>query len=155
MKYKTAFCRKGHNRDLLGRTSTGSCKTCKDQWQLEHKDEVIQKRKQWKFDNKEQQTAYLIEYTRKNNDIIVEAKNKPCMDCGIKYPFYVMQFDHRPDENKLFVIGAHRNNRSADKILAEIAKCDIVCANCHSIRTWNRKHAFKEQKEQITKDVSL
>lgn len=69
--------------------------------------------------------------------------SKPCMDCGLRYPHYVMDFDHREDEIKLnnvstliFVIGASRKT-----IDAEIAKCDLVCANCHRIRTHDRRAA--------------
>lgn len=66
----------------------------------------------------------------------------PCMDCGVQYPHYVMQFDHRGDEPKSGNIGqlcAH----SWKKLLAEIAKCDIVCANCHSIRTHQRRNMVR------------
>lgn len=61
----------------------------------------------------------------------------PCLDCGVIYPFYVMQFDHRPDEPKLFEL-SRMNKRSRQDVEDEIAKCDLVCANCHSIRTYER-----------------
>lgn len=68
--------------------------------------------------------------------IIIEAKNVPCMDCGIQYPYYVMQFDHVRGE-KLFNI-ANVRTMSKKKLLDEIAKCEIVCANCHAERTYQR-----------------
>ena len=61
-----------------------------------------------------------------------------CMDCGTKYPYYVLDFDHRPGEVKLFNIGQHGKNTTLKSLKDEIAKCDIVCANCHRIRTWQR-----------------
>lgn len=61
----------------------------------------------------------------------------PCMDCGQSYPFYVMQFDHRPNEIKSFEISRARRH-TREEVLAEIAKCDLVCANCHHIRTYDR-----------------
>lgn len=59
-----------------------------------------------------------------------------CMDCGLK-PKYsqVLEFDHRPDEEKLFHISDRMMSGTIDDLLAEIAKCDVVCANCHRIRT--------------------
>jgi hypothetical protein len=49
-----------------------------------------------------------------------------------------MDFDHRPDEAKLFTISHGKGQYGEEKILAEIAKCDVVCANCHRLRTFGR-----------------
>jgi hypothetical protein len=49
-----------------------------------------------------------------------------------------MQWDHRPGFEKLGDISADFWGRSREDVLAEIAKCDLVCANCHTIRTFNR-----------------
>ena len=66
-------------------------------------------------------------------------KTKPCMDCEIQYPFYVMDFDHRPGELKLGNIASLIRSKVALEILQkEIDKCDLVCANCHRERTWRR-----------------
>lgn len=62
----------------------------------------------------------------------------PCMDCGHTYPYFVMEFDHRPDEIKLYNISDVNNIPSMDALIDEMAKCDIVCANCHKYRTWER-----------------
>ena len=71
---------------------------------------------------------------RKNRVWVNDHKDVPCVDCGIRYPPYVMEFDHRPSEKKLFRISAGINRKKA-VLLVEMAKCDIVCANCHRIRT--------------------
>lgn len=67
--------------------------------------------------------------------ILAEAKAVPCMDCGNTFPSCCMDFDHRPNETKLFSIGQSIKTYSDTIIRAEIAKCDIVCACCHRIRT--------------------
>lgn len=67
--------------------------------------------------------------------IIVEAKNVPCMDCGQSYPSYVMDFDHRDPSTKKFDIAKVYKISSEQKLRDEIAKCDVVCSNCHRIRT--------------------
>lgn len=73
----------------------------------------------------------------RNKQIIIEAKSKPCMDCGKSYPYYVMDLDHRPGEIKEFAIARHVLC-SVERLLAEIAKCDAVCSNCHRVRTFKR-----------------
>src|SRR5438445_117020 len=69
-------------------------------------------------------------------ELIISLKQKPCLDCSIEYPHYVMQFDHSRGE-KLFNL-AQGHYHGEQQIRDEVAKCDIVCANCHAIRTWNR-----------------
>lgn len=64
----------------------------------------------------------------------------PCMDCGIKYPPWVMHYDHRPGVDKKFNLSGvgKVKNVSILEILQEIKKCDVVCANCHLHRTFIR-----------------
>lgn len=66
--------------------------------------------------------------------MVVEAKTVPCMDCGRSYPPYVMDFDHR--EGKESEIALLVPALSARRLLAEMAKCDVVCSNCHRLRTY-------------------
>ncbi len=76
------------------------------------------------------------------DELILKYKDKPCADCGIKYPPYVMDFDHLDGDTKEFGICYMRRHRMAfDKIVAEIEKCEVVCANCHRERTNQRNPA--------------
>ena len=68
---------------------------------------------------------------------ITELKNRPCMDCGGSFPPECMDFDHRPGEDKWHNV-ASLANFSIKRVMVEVAKCDLVCANCHRIRTKNR-----------------
>lgn len=65
----------------------------------------------------------------------------PCKDCRNTFPHYVMEFDHVPERGlKVNTVSQMCNgNTSPQKLEAEIAKCDLVCANCHKVRTWHRK----------------
>jgi len=64
------------------------------------------------------------------------------MDCGERFPFYVLDYDHRPDEIKKGEIARMASGSYKwETILAEIAKCDLICANCHRKRTWLRATA--------------
>lgn len=70
--------------------------------------------------------------------MVVEAKSRPCADCGIQYSYYVMDFDHRDGRLKKFALNSvDRVTKRA--ILREIEKCDVVCANCHRERTHRRR----------------
>lgn len=71
---------------------------------------------------------------------LTDAKRKPCADCGAEYHPYVMDFDHVRGD-KCMTLGSARQNYGTvgwDKLREEIAKCDVVCANCHRIRTLHK-----------------
>jgi hypothetical protein len=57
-----------------------------------------------------------------------------CIDCGYADDPVALHFDHRDPSQKLFTI-AKGLTRALDKLLAEIAKCDVRCANCHAIKS--------------------
>ena len=64
----------------------------------------------------------------------------PCADCGRVYPPYVMEWDHLPGTEKTLVMSDTRRSAHArERILAEIAKCELVCANCHRERTFGSR----------------
>lgn len=81
---------------------------------------------------------------------------KGCIDCGYNEHAVVLQWDHRDIFEKSFEIGsAISSNYNLRKLFSELRKCDIVCANCHVIRTHitNRdniqlKRFGKEKNEQ-------
>lgn len=83
--------------------------------------------------------SYYIKKARKhdidNTPLLRKLKEVPCADCGVAYPYYVMDFDHL--RNKSFLLS--RAKRKGRKVLQEeIAKCEVVCANCHRERTHQR-----------------
>src|SRR2546423_6568613 len=63
----------------------------------------------------------------------------PCVDCGGIFHPAAMTWDHLPGANKVGDVSSlvQRHNRRA--ILEEIAKCELVCANCHAVRTFQRR----------------
>lgn len=74
-----------------------------------------------------------------HEDWMASLKDAPCMDCGIKYPSYIMHWDHLPGFDKVASLGVMRAKRMKRHIiLEEIAKCELVCANCHGERTHQR-----------------
>lgn len=76
---------------------------------------------------------------QKRRLIILAAKDKPCADCGGRFPPYVMEFDHVRGDKRHNVSKLWGNVVGIAGVLAEIAKCDVVCSNCHRIRSWRQK----------------
>lgn len=75
-------------------------------------------------------------YQRRNLAYVYTFKDVPCADCGGKFPPVCMDFDHVRGTKKFNMAKAvHRSLKAIDE---EIAKCDVVCSNCHRIRTASR-----------------
>lgn len=63
-------------------------------------------------------------------------KTERCEACRKKFHPVCMDFDHRdPQEKKGSVATMIRQGLAFSTILAEIAKCRLICANCHRVRT--------------------
>jgi hypothetical protein len=71
---------------------------------------------------------------------MVQLKSKPCHDCGGSFPVCCMDFDHRIGTIKVYNLGSmFAHHYSMELIESELEKCDLVCANCHRIRTRDRR----------------
>ena len=65
---------------------------------------------------------------------LAELKDRPCDQCGGRFPSYVMQFHHRNSATKRKTVSEMAHSKR-EEVLEEIGKCDILCANCHAIKT--------------------
>jgi hypothetical protein len=105
------------------------CAPCRSAYGREHylanRQKYIDAEARRKRERAERRTRYLIEFFRSH----------PCADCGEADPV-VLEFDHLRD--KRFEITNQFASRNWQEILDEIAKCDVVCANCHKRRTARR-----------------
>ena len=75
-------------------------------------------------------------YRDRNRRLVVEyLLGHPCVDCG-ESDILVLDFDHRDGREKQFDISVFvSRGQSWRRIEAEIAKCDVRCANCHLRKT--------------------
>lgn len=74
-------------------------------------------------------------------DFIREYKlERGCADCGYKGHPAALEFDHLPQFEKKYTISqiTARMAIPHEVVLEEIAKCEVVCANCHRVRTYAR-----------------
>lgn len=70
----------------------------------------------------------------------------PCADCGGKFHPAAMQWDHLPGQKKVNNISTLINLFTLKKAAAEMKKCQLVCANCHAVRTFERREAEKHRR---------
>jgi len=71
-------------------------------------------------------------YNNRLRLLINDAKSAPCNICNKHYPHVCMDLHHREGEVKLFSLSKY-SGKSFETVRAEIAKCDLLCANCHRL----------------------
>lgn len=82
--------------------------------------------------------AARIEYlTRRRQRIEAIKLERGCADCGFNAHPECLDFDHVRGEKKFNLAQAQTRNWA--DVEMEIAKCDVVCANCHRLRTYQRR----------------
>src|SRR5438093_8549018 len=94
--------------------------------------------------NREREKARLVAQTNarrdeNRRDIVAYLLVHPCIDCG-ETDIVVLEFDHR--EEKRGDVSTYANGgRTWRRVLQEISKCDVRCANCHRRMTARRAAA--------------
>lgn len=99
------------------------------------------------YKDPEKQKAYIRNHYKRRRQFVIDAKSKPCADCGVQYPYYVMEFDHVRGD-KVGNVNNLRWSKGIAKIAEEIAKCEVVCANCHRQRTHDRQAPLSQSAEE-------
>lgn len=79
-------------------------------------------------------------------------KSQPCMDCKGTFPPVCMDFDHVKGE-KIGDLSKLIQRAGWNTILAELEKCEVVCANCHRIRTAARLNGGEEDGNLLVLDT--
>jgi len=113
-----------------GRGLQAWCKPCRRAYDAAYHRRTRTRR----IEQKKRHHALLTEWMREMK------AGRPCAECGGLFPVVAMQWDHRPGEEKVGdVSDLIRKTHSKKRILVEIAKCDLVCANCHAVRTFKSR----------------
>jgi hypothetical protein len=100
-------------------------------------------RKHWKQARKAHQEYFSRMYTKRAAWLQI-LKDQPCADCKGEFPPECMDFHHV--KKKKFVVSRGIYHKSVAAIKAEIARCILICANCHRIRTAVDKRAAAEKR---------
>lgn len=96
--------------------------------------------------------AYLISAVQKRRKTIrkmaIELAGGRCQKCGYDKCMEALEFHHAGGDDKAFSISDRGHSRSWDRVKSEIAKCDLLCANCH-------REAHVEGKQKIRKSLEF
>lgn len=103
---------------------------------------ILYKTKKYYEADKQYYISRAAERKLKMRELVNNIKSVPCKDCENIFPPYVMDFDHLFDK-QFDVSRMISNGLAVFKVLEEIDKCEIVCSNCHRIRTYKRKNDNK------------
>lgn len=63
-------------------------------------------------------------------------EGRPCSDCGGVFHPAAMQWHHLPGQPKTANVADLGRRHSRRRVIEEIARCELVCANCHAVRTF-------------------
>lgn len=129
------------------------CKPCAKakgaKWNTENPGAAREAYRKWYADpaNAKKANQATVARNRERADLLIaQFKTKPCMDCGNTFPTCCMDFDHRLGTEKSFEL-KYKNFacKPISAIVDELAKCDLVCANCHRIRTVARNQTGRKK----------
>ena len=123
-----AECKNGHPDPE--RNKAGACKECVDLYQPLYREEYKPRKHVLERERRERQRARAIEFL-----------GGKCLDCGIADK-RVLVFDHVRGEKVTNV--ARLLGSAWERIETELNKCDLVCANCHLVRTNERISKAKD-----------
>lgn len=103
--------------------------------------------RQYYADNREKHLAVVrkrnVARIRANQDWIIQyLLGHPCCDCN-EMDLLVLEFDHLAD--KTMNICHAIQDYSLARLQQEVAKCEVVCANCHKRRTASRRPTYRSK----------
>ena len=135
MERRCARCNEMKNEDEFAGPSKSKsvkdcyCRPCRAAYKQEH----YKKNRQRYIDKAKERQRLQIEERMIFLQQFLEAH--PCVDCG-ESDVVVLEFDHV--QEKSFDISNGLRYRRWEAVLAEMEKCEVVCANCHRRRTTTR-----------------
>jgi len=82
---------------------------------------------------------HLAKIRREARELVRQVKSAPCTDCRVTFHFSAMDLDHVRGKKKDNIATMVMKTYSLDTLREELAKCEVVCSNCHRVRTYLRK----------------
>mgnify|MGYP001009485643 CR=1 FL=1 len=129
------FCTDKRRKNGKGVT----CKKCVNLKEKIYRDKDSTKKRmlEYRIQNKEKLNKRKSDKHYESSKIIDGYKSFPCLDCNNIFLPVCMDFDHINKDKSNYVSCLKSGNIA--KLIAEIKKCELVCANCHRIRTASRR----------------
>ena len=96
----------------------------------------LEAQRQWYRDHKDRWAGQNSARRHQKRILVLHLKTgRTCLDCRIEKRPRVLEFHHRLGEIKVATISQMVRRKFSDEaILAEAAKCDLICSNCHAER---------------------
>ncbi len=105
------------------------------QYHIDNREKLNARSRQWRIDNRDKQRNHILSRLA---GLYWYKVTKGCADCGSQ-DYRTLELDHVPE----LADGTPRRTVTGmmqpDTLAHELAKCEVVCANCHSIRTYMRR----------------
>lgn len=152
VRKRKTHCKHGHLFDGTERWHTNwkgfKCRVCREcaKGRIRRKREnpdfkasEAAKMRRWRKNNPEVYEQRWRASHEEKRRILLDARSGGCLRCPEKHPA-CLDFHHRDGNTKLGHIGVIRRF-GKQKLLDEIAKCDVLCANCHRKHHHNERHA--------------
>lgn len=102
-------------------------------------------KRRWYQENKSKHISYV-----RNREMGMDAwfrkykETLSCEVCGENHPA-CLEFHHIDPSQKKFSVSARRDRPSLKQLQEEIAKCRVLCANCH------RKEHYKQKEKELNR----
>jgi len=110
------------------------CKPCRKAYDADYHQRTKERRKQLRA----QRRVEFLQWYRALKESLA------CADCGEHVHHAAMTFDHPPGCEKRGDVADLTRSCSKALVLAEIELCDPVCANCHAVRTFERRRGVAQ-----------
>ena len=126
---------------------TAWCRECRRAYGREHyrqnRSPYLMRRREWRREERPRIVAAVADYLGTH----------PCVDCGER-DILLLDFDHRDPATKVAPVSRMMHGASMSAVLAEIAKCDVRCGNCHRTKTatqrnWRKAPGFESRRRVL------
>lgn len=128
---KTGLCARHHSYSARARASQVA-------WRKRFPERSSASSRRWQQRHKDQVAAYTRNRAAEKRAFLASVKlTVGCVDCGYRGRFVALAFDHVGTDKVKDL--SHMVGFSWGKVIAELDKCEVVCHNCHAVRTEERK----------------
>lgn len=132
------------------------------QYYKKNREKILKQCEEHRKLNREQAKAYAKEYRKQFSgyqyvkrhrellrDYLISIKDgATCLDCGYQYPHFMLDFDHVRGKKEFAISSCLLKTMSLERVMNEIKKCELVCSNCHRIRTYTRRQNNAKAKKR-------
>lgn len=112
------------------------------EWKEKNIDKLREYRRRWYDNNADHAKAEVVRRKIEMRRWLIELKSTlKCNKCGEKR-IGCLQFHHTdPSKKEINIAAMIGNGWSKKRMIEEIAKCEVLCANCHMDLHWNERNA--------------